>query len=88
MPTSKVVVVPDKGMMGILIDTSNLSFDPVGNARDLFLLERICWGLEVRFDKDVWVKIAGVVLVLFVYTLALNFNANNIGKNSRESILY
>ena len=52
MDMSSVVLVSDKAMIGIEIDMSKWRVDPVGNVRDLFLLESIFGKLEVMFDKE------------------------------------
>jgi hypothetical protein len=56
MDMSSVVLVEDSAMMGIEIDISKLRVDPVGNVSDLFLLERIFSGFEVRFLVRLWFR--------------------------------
>ena len=53
---SSVVLVEDSAMMGIEIVISKLRVDPVGNVSDLFLLERIFSGFEVRFLVRLWFR--------------------------------
>ena len=48
---SSVVLVSDNAVIGIETVKSKLRVDPVGNIRDLFLLESMRSGVDVRFVR-------------------------------------
>ena len=57
---SRVVLVSDSAVIGMEIDTSKFRIDPVGNVRDLFLLERIFSGLVVMLVDQLGLRGEGV----------------------------
>ena len=60
MERSNVVLVSEKAVIGMEIETSTLRIDPVGNVRDLFFLERSFSELSVSLfnvKRVVWVRV-------------------------------